>query len=77
MIKIINNTDFYYKELGEIIDNISWSNRGDTNYVGKIDIIRVKFKRVNLRIQVRTLKKSVEWRFDFDEKEQERVGRRK
>ena len=67
MIKIINNTDFYYKELGEIIDNISWSNRGDTNYVGKIDIFKIKFKRVNLKIQVRTLKKSVEWRFDLDD----------
>ena len=67
MIKIINNTDFYYKELGEIIDNISWSNRGDTNYVGKVDYFKIKFKRVKLKITVRTLKKSVEWRFDLDD----------
>lgn len=67
MIKIINNTDFYYKELGELIDNIQWSNRGDTNYVGKVDYFRIKFKRVKLKIRVRTLKKSIEWQFDLDE----------
>lgn len=67
MIKIINNTDFFYKEIGEIIDNITWDYRGDTNYVGKIDVIRIKYKRQNIKIQIRYLKKSVEWRFDFDE----------
>lgn len=67
MIKIINNTDFYYKELGEIIDNISWSNRGNTNYVGKTEVLRLKFKRVRLKITIRTLKKSTTWRFDLDE----------
>ena len=67
MIKIINNTDFFYKEIGEIIDNISWDYRGDTNYVGKIDVIRIKYKRQKVKIQIRYLKKSVEWRFDFDE----------
>lgn len=67
MIKIINNTDFFYKEIGEIIDNISWDYRGDTNYVGKIDVIRIKYKRQKIKIQIRYLKKSVEWRFDFDE----------
>lgn len=66
MIKIINNTDFYYKELGEIIDNIQWDKRGDTNYVGKIDFIRIKYKRKFINIQIKYLKKSVEWRFDFD-----------
>ena len=67
MIKIINNTDFFYKEIGEIIDNITWDYRGDTNYVGKIDVIRIKYKRQKIKIQIRYLKKSVEWRFDFDE----------
>ena len=67
MIKIINNTDFFYKEIGEIIDNISWDYRGETNYVGKIDVIRITYKRQKVKIQIRYLKKSVEWRFDFDE----------
>ncbi len=66
MIKIINKTDLYFQELGEIIDNIQWDNRGDTNYVGKIDFIRIKYKRKFINIQIKYLKKSVEWRFDFD-----------
>lgn len=68
MIKIINNTDFFYKEIGEIIDNISWDYRGETNYVGKIEYLKIKYKRQKIKIQIRYLKKSVEWRFDFDEK---------
>lgn len=67
MIKIINNTDFFYKELGEIIDNITWNYRGDTNYVGKITYMKIKYKRQKVKIQIRYLKKSVEWRFDLDE----------
>ena len=66
MIKIINKTDLYFQELGEIIDNIQWDNRGDTNYVGKIDFIRIKYKGKFINIQIKYLKKSVEWRFDFD-----------
>lgn len=66
MIKIINNTDFFYKEIGEIIDNISWDYRGDTNYVGKIEVIRITYKRQKVKIQIRYLKKSVEWRFDYE-----------
>lgn len=66
MIRIINNTDLYYKEIGEIIDNISWDYRGDTNYVGKIEVIRITYKRQKVKIQIRYLKKSVEWRFDYE-----------
>ena len=64
MIRIINNTDLYYKEIGEIIDNIQWEYRRDTNHVGKIDFIKIKYKRQNIEIQIRYLKKSIEWRFD-------------
>ena len=66
MIKIINKTDLYFQELGEIIDNIQRNNQGDTNYVGKIDFIRIKYKRKFINIQIKYLKKSVEWKFDFD-----------
>ena len=66
MIKIINNTDLFYKEIGEIIDNITWDYRGETNYVGKITSMKIKYKRKIISIQIRYLKKSVEWRFDFD-----------
>lgn len=67
MIKIINNTDFFYKEIGEIIDNITWDYRAETNYVGKIEYLKIKYKRQLVKIQIRYMKKYVEWRFDFDE----------
>ena len=35
--------------------------------IKKIDVIRIKYKRQKIKIQIRYLKKSVEWRFDFDE----------
>lgn len=66
MIKIINNTDLFYKEIGEIIDNISWTYKNETNYIGKIDYLKIKYKRQNIKIQIRYLKKSVEWSFDYE-----------
>ena len=64
MIKIINNTDLFYKEIGEIIDNIQWDSRGETQYLGKVDVLRIQYKRQHLKIQIRILKKWSEWRFD-------------
>lgn len=66
MIKIINNTDLFYKEIGEIIDNISWTYKNETNYIGKIDYLKIKYKRQNIKIQIRYLKKSVEWSFNYE-----------
>lgn len=66
MIKIINNTDLFYKEIGEIIDNISWTYKNDTNFIGKIDYLKIKYKRQNIKIQIRYLKKSVEWSFNYE-----------
>jgi len=66
MIKIINNTDLFYKEIGEIIDNISWTYKNETNYIGKIDYLIIKYKRQNIKIQIRYLKKSVEWSFGYE-----------
>lgn len=67
MIKIKNNTNFFYKELGEIIDNISWNNRGDTNYVGKVDYLKIKYKRQKINITIKYLKTCVIWIFNYDE----------
>lgn len=67
MIKIINNTDFYYKELGELIDNIQWTHQAETQYEGQTMTLNVKFKRVPLKIHIRQMKKGVEWRFDVNE----------
>lgn len=64
MIRIINNTDLYYKEIGEIIDNIQWQYRGDTQYEGKTMYMEIKYKRLPIKINIKNLKKSVVWRFD-------------
>lgn len=65
--RIVNNTDLYYKELGEIMDNISWSNKGDTIYYDKEDLVRIIYKRRKIEIKIRYLKTFTEWKFDFYE----------
>lgn len=65
--RIVNNTDLFYKELGEIMDNISWSNKGNTIYYDKEDLVRVIYKRRKIEIKIRYLKTFTEWKFDFYE----------
>lgn len=65
--RIVNNTDLFYKELGEIMDNISWTSKGDTIYYDKEDLIRVIYKRRKIEIKIRYLKTFTEWKFDFYE----------
>lgn len=64
MMKIINNTNLDYSTIGLIIDKILSENKGDTNYYGKVDVIVVEIGIYNIRVQVRYLKRFVEWRFD-------------
>lgn len=63
-MKIVNNTNLTYKEIGMLIDDIIKSSIGDTNYYGKVEWTVVKFATHQIRIQIRYLKKYVEWRFD-------------
>ena len=65
-MKIINNTNLSYKEIGEIIDEIINASKEDTNYDGKIEIGKVLYNGVPINIQIRHLKKYVEWRFDYE-----------
>lgn len=65
--RIVNNTDLFYKELGEIMDNISWTNKVDTIYYDKEDLVRVIYKRRKIEIKIRYLKTFTEWKFDFYE----------
>ena len=64
-MKIINNTNLSYKEIGDIIDELMQV-KEETNYVGKIEIGKVLYNGVPINIQVRYLKKYVEWRFDYE-----------
>lgn len=65
MIKIVNNTDLYYQELGQIIDNIQWDSRGDNNYVGKKTHLTIKYKRRHVEIDIEIMKKCVKWVFYY------------
>ena len=64
-MKIINNTNLSYKEIGDIIDELIQV-KEETNYVGKIEIGKVLYNGVSINIQIRHLKKYVEWRFDYE-----------
>lgn len=64
-MKIINNTDLSYKEIGQLIDEVMQT-KEETNYVGKIEIGKVLYNGVPINIQIRHLKKYVEWRFDYE-----------
>lgn len=65
-MKIINNTNLFYKEIGEIIDEIIKTSKEDTNYDGKIEVGKVLYNGEPINITIRYLKKIVEWRFDYE-----------
>lgn len=65
-MKIINNTDLSYKEIGEIIDELISTSNGYTNYYGKIEVGKVLYKGKSINITIRYLKRYVEWRFDYE-----------
>jgi hypothetical protein len=62
-MKIINNTSFNYEDIGKLIDKVLNYNQGETNYVGKIYVCGMLYKGKEITIQIRYLKKYVEWRF--------------
>lgn len=62
-MKIVNETNLCYAELGLLIDNIMKSNTGNTMYYGKVDCTIVEFGSHKIKVQIRYLKRYVEWRF--------------
>lgn len=65
-MKIINNTNLSYKEIGEIIDEIINTSKEDTNYEGKIEVGKILYNGDPINITIRYLKRYVEWRFDYE-----------
>lgn len=65
-MKIINNTNLSYIQIGEIIDEIINTSKEDTNYDGKIEVGKVLYNGKPINITIRYLKKFVEWRFDYE-----------
>lgn len=62
-MKIINKTDLTYKDIGMIIDGIINSSQGDTCYVGKKDCFFVGTSKGTIKVQIRYMKRDVEWTF--------------
>lgn len=65
-MKIINNTDLSYRTIGLIIDEIIEDSKEDTIYYNKVDVWKTKYKNKIIKIQIRYLKRYVEWRFDYE-----------
>ena len=65
-MKIINNTTLSYKEIGDIIDEVTNTSKEDTNYDGKIEIGKVLYNGKPINITIRYLKRYVEWKFDYE-----------
>ena len=62
-MRIINKTDLTYKDIGMIIDGIIKSSVGDTCYVGKKDCFFVGTSKGAIKVQIRYMKRDVEWTF--------------
>lgn len=65
-MKIVNNTNLSYREIGLIIDEMIEDSKEDTIYYDKVDILKVNYKNKSIKIQIRYLKRYVEWRFDYE-----------
>lgn len=64
-MKIINKTDLSYEMIGIIIDDIIEKSVGSTHYVGQIEYTTCNVACREIRVQIRYLKKYVEWRFSY------------
>ena len=73
---IINNTDLSYSTIGLIIDNIQDKAKGSTNYYGKVELCEVEVALKKIRVQIRYLKRYVEWRFDYEKRNSKEMLRR-
>lgn len=57
-IKIINNTDLNYEDVGIILNQFS------KRAVNSMDILIIKYKHKKFLLQIRNLKNYLEWRFE-------------
>lgn len=62
-MKIVNDAKLPYRIIGKVIDDVTESNYQDTIYYGKIEIFKIEYQNKVYRVQIRYLKKYVEWRF--------------
>lgn len=62
-MKIVNETNLEYATIGMIIDNIIKKSYDDTHYFGQIEWTIVEVGSYKIKVQIRYLKRYVEWRF--------------
>ena len=62
-MKIVNDVHLPFEVIGQIIDKYITDSYGDTLYYGKIDYFKMKYKGQIYKVQIRYLKRYVEWRF--------------
>ena len=60
---IRNKTSLEYGTIGMIIDQIQKSNTGNTMYYGKVDWTILEVGSHKIKVQIRYLKRYVEWYF--------------
>lgn len=72
-MKIVNNTDLSYRNIGDVIDQLIEYGKGDTHYYGQIEYCKCevyhKGEPYIIKVQIRYLKNYVEWKFDKEENE--------
>lgn len=64
-MKIVNNTNLDYRQIGTIIDMLMNEYQGSTFYYGKVEKCVVENHKVKIEVTIRYLKKYVEWRFKY------------
>ena len=60
---IRNKTSLEYATIGMIIDQVQKSNTGNTMYYGKVDWTILEVGSHKIKVQIRYLKRYVEWYF--------------
>lgn len=62
-MKIINEAGLPYKIIGQVIDDVINRGEDETIYTGKVEAFTIDYKDNLYKVQIRYLKRFVEWRF--------------
>lgn len=62
-MKIINDAGLPYKIIGQVIDDVINRDEDETIYTGKVEAFTIDYKDNLYKVQIRYLKRFVEWRF--------------
>ena len=62
-MKIINDAGLPYKIIGQVIDDVINRDEDETIYTGKVEAFTIDYKDNLYKVQIRYLKRFVEWGF--------------